>query len=75
MAKISKYLLLFVLLGTALNAAPTTDPWQDYYSQSDEKKHHPPPVPEPETYGAIFTGIAVALVGYRRWRNNRLTNR
>lgn len=79
-----KYLLLFLLLVAGLPAAPapapTTDPWADYYLTPEQnaaaagrRGHRPPPVPEPETYGAIFTGLALTVVGYRRWRNSRLT--
>ena len=39
--------------------------WLDY---NNGNKHEITPAPEPATYGAMFMGAALALLGYRRWK-------
>ncbi|MBI2512381.1 MAG: autotransporter-associated beta strand repeat-containing protein [Opitutae bacterium] len=40
------------------------------YTYGDEVRPWKP-VPEPSTYGAMFLGATIALLGYRRWRHQR----
>ena len=59
--------ILWLLLAWLLIVSPaligqTFDPYQDF-SANDFDKHHPPPVPEPSTYGFIMVGSAIVFVG------------
>ena len=76
MNKLYKLLTILLVLVTANNVGAVIDnsAWQPYdtpYYATDRKPH--PVVPEPSTYGAVFIGLALSFVGYRRWRNSRLT--
>lgn len=69
-----KLLVIFICVLALANIAATSSTdtvapdFTPYSSQAIGKKPHPI-VPEPSTYGAIFTGLALTFVGYRRWRN------
>jgi len=66
-----KFILLLLLLGIMTPLKSQRDPWEPY-NNSDKGKQNPMPVvPEPSTYGAIFTGSSLLLVWYARQRKRK----
>ena len=69
------YKLIIILVGLTLCGyaqVESKDPaWVPYGQDKDKDKDKRPKVPEASTYGAMLVGAGGALVGYRRWRQNR----